>query len=70
MNISTRTGDKGKTAMLKGVRVPKYHPAIEAVGTLDEAIAYLSLARATSNDSSIKSLLRMVQKHLYILGAE
>ena len=70
MHISTRTGDKGKTGLLNGIRVPKYHGAIEAVGTLDEAIAFLSLAKATSSDSSNKSLIQLAQKNLYVLGAE
>jgi cob(I)alamin adenosyltransferase len=70
MKITTKTGDQGKTALLHGDRVPKYHPAIEAVGVLDEANAFLSLAGAASTGRCIKNLIGVIQKHLSTLGAE
>lgn len=36
MSVSTRKGDNGYTSLLRGERVPKYHPVTEAGGTLDE----------------------------------
>lgn len=42
MSIVTRTGDQGSTSLYHGERVPKHHPRIEAVGTLDELNAVLA----------------------------
>lgn len=45
MKIYTKTGDKGSTSLIGGARVPKYHPRIEAYGTVDELMAFVSLLR-------------------------
>ena len=45
MKIYTRTGDKGMTSIIGGTRLPKYHPRIEAYGTIDELIAWIGLLR-------------------------
>jgi cob(I)alamin adenosyltransferase len=70
MGISSKKGDSGYTSLLRGERVPKYHPVTEAVGTLDEANAQLGLARASSKEKRIKRILLQVQKHLFIIGGE
>ena len=44
-NVYTRGGDKGKTSLLGGTRVPKHHPRIEAYGTVDELMAHTALLR-------------------------
>jgi cob(I)alamin adenosyltransferase len=41
MKIYTKTGDLGFTSLLGGKRVPKNHPRLMAIGTLDELNAYL-----------------------------
>lgn len=43
MKIYTKTGDKGATSLIGGKRVPKYHPRIEAYGTVDELMAFIAL---------------------------
>ncbi|MFW6020089.1 MAG: cob(I)yrinic acid a,c-diamide adenosyltransferase [Bacteroidales bacterium] len=43
--IYTKQGDKGKTSLLGGSRVSKYHEKIEAYGTLDELNAFIGLLR-------------------------
>jgi cob(I)alamin adenosyltransferase len=45
MKIYTKTGDRGETSIIGGKRLPKYHPRIEAYGTLDELIAWIGLLR-------------------------
>ena len=35
--IYTKTGDKGTTSLVGGVRVPKTHIRLEAYGTVDES---------------------------------
>ena len=70
MGVSTKKGDSGYTSLLRGERVPKYHPITEAGGTLDEANSVLGLARAESKEKRIKRIILQVQKHLFIIGAE
>jgi cob(I)alamin adenosyltransferase len=79
--IYTKTGDKGKTSLIGGTKVPKSHIRIESYGTVDElnsCIGLLSdeLAAATSFkdypvqllDRSIK-MLRDIQDRLFTIGA-
>ena len=70
MHISTKKGDAGYTSLLGGERVPKHHLVIETVGTLDETISLLGLARASSKEKRTKGIILQVQKHLFIIGAE
>ena len=69
-SIATRTGDDGTTGLLYGQRVPKDHPQIEAVGSLDEFNAALGLARATGSDSSARGALEQIQRDLVALMGE
>ena len=43
--VYTKTGDKGKTGLVNGARVPKNHPRIEAYGTVDELNAIIGIIR-------------------------
>jgi len=45
MPIFTRGGDKGRTSLAGGVRVPKNHVRIEANGAIDEANSFIGLLR-------------------------
>ncbi len=66
----TRTGDDGTTGTLGKTRLPKYHPRIEAIGTLDETTATLGLARSLSHSPEVSTILIQVQRDLYNLMAE
>ena len=66
-SIATRTGDDGTTSLLYGQRVPKHHPQIEAVGTLDELNVALGLARAAGAD---RAVLEPIQRDLIALMGE
>lgn len=68
--IYTRTGDDGTTGRLYGGRMSKADPAAEAVGTTDEAVAILGLARAFAGDASLRSGLLRIQQELFVLGAD
>lgn len=70
MRIYTKFGDKGNTALLGGVVVPKNHPRVEAYGAVDELNAVLGLAIAFGTDQKINDSLAGVQKDLFIIGAE
>jgi ATP:cob(I)alamin adenosyltransferase len=50
MAIFTRGGDKGRTSLAGGIRVPKNHPRVEANGALDEANCFIGLLRVKLGD--------------------
>ncbi|HTX92122.1 MAG TPA: cob(I)yrinic acid a,c-diamide adenosyltransferase [Anaerolineales bacterium] len=68
--LYTRKGDDGTTGSLGKDRLPKYHPRIEALGTLDEASAAIGLARAASTAAQTGPILVEVQRDLYAIMAE
>jgi cob(I)alamin adenosyltransferase len=74
-SIATRTGDDGTTGLLYGQRVPKDHPQIEAVGTLDELNASLGAAKASlpaagARAQETRVLLERIQRLLVALMGE
>ncbi|WP_022727836.1 cob(I)yrinic acid a,c-diamide adenosyltransferase [Fodinicurvata sediminis] len=69
--IYTRGGDKGKTSLASGRRVPKHDLRVTAYGTVDEANAVLGLLLAEDGlVDSERSLLVRVQNDLFDLGAD
>jgi cob(I)alamin adenosyltransferase len=66
----SRSGDDGYSGILGEGRVPKYHPRLEAVGTVDEASAALGLARSVCRLPRIAELILVIQRDLYHLMAE
>jgi cob(I)alamin adenosyltransferase len=66
----TRYGDDGYTGVIGSGRVPKYHPRIEALGTLDEATAVLGLARSQSQSQRNITLVKTIQHDLYHIMSE
>ena len=67
--IYTKTGDKGTTSLVGGTRVPKFHPRVEAYGTVDELNAHIGLLAEMikSADSSQYKLLKEAQRNLFIV---
>ncbi|MBE9517001.1 MAG: ATP:cob(I)alamin adenosyltransferase, partial [Bacteroidetes bacterium] len=55
--IYTKGGDKGKTSLIGGRRVPKYHARIEAYGTVDELMAHTTMLRDLVKDVQIRDEL-------------
>lgn len=64
MKIYTKTGDKGTTSLIGGKRVAKYHPRIEAYGTVDELISNIGLLRDQNIDDETKHFLINIQDRL------
>jgi cob(I)alamin adenosyltransferase len=62
--IYTKTGDKGKTSLIGGRRVPKYHIRIEAYGTADELNSYIGLIRSHKINKHDKDVLLEIQNRL------
>jgi cob(I)alamin adenosyltransferase len=69
MKIYTKTGDKGKTSLIGGKRVPKYHQRIEAYGTIDELISYIGLIRDQEISQDIKNNLIEIQDKLMVCAS-
>jgi len=69
VKIYTKTGDKGETSLLGGVRVSKADPRVEAYGEVDEANAAIGSARAIGVPSDIDAALEWIQRDLFALGA-
>jgi cob(I)alamin adenosyltransferase len=68
--VYSSSGDDGYTSLLGETRVPKYHPQPEAYGSVDEASAFLGLARAWTNSTQVASITEEIQQDLHHLMAE
>ncbi len=69
-SIATRKGDDGTTSLLYGQRVPKDHPQIEAVGTLDELNVTIGAAKAARPPGTDAAPLEAIQRDLIALMGE
>jgi cob(I)alamin adenosyltransferase len=67
--IYTRGGDKGKTSLGDGSRVPKQSARVAAFGTVDEANAAIGLARLHARPEA-DAMLARIQNDLFDLGAD
>jgi len=63
--VYTKTGDKGKTSLSGGTRVPKYHPRIDAYGILDELNSFIGLLRDSIDNTKINDFLIEVQNRVF-----
>lgn len=71
MRIYTRKGDDGTTGLYFGGRVGKDAAVVEAYGSVDEAQAFLGLARAEAErGSELDELLVDVERDLWVLMAD
>ncbi|WP_165311461.1 cob(I)yrinic acid a,c-diamide adenosyltransferase [Vibrio ziniensis] len=70
MGIYTKTGDKGTTSLVGGVRIAKTDIQVEAYGTVDELNANISVAQKLATVENTKQLLDSIQYQLFYIGAE
>lgn len=71
MRIYTRRGDDGTTGLFLGGRLRKDEASVAAFGTVDEAQAFLGLARAEAEPGSeLDGLLVSLERDLWVLMAE
>ena len=71
--IYTRTGDTGETGLGTGARLPKHHPRITAVGSVDETSSFIGIARlhaAAAGLAAMDADLARIQNDLFDLGAD
>lgn len=71
MKVYTGGGDKGKTSLFSGERVPKHHIRIEAYGDLDELNSVLGavIAHLPKEESAVCEDLKGIQSNLFLAGA-
>jgi len=67
--IYTKTGDKGSTSLIGGVRVPKNHIRIESYGTVDELNSFIGMVNDMCANEQISGWLREIQDRLFTLGS-
>jgi cob(I)alamin adenosyltransferase len=70
VKIYTKTGDKGKTALFGGKRVPKDAPRIEVCGTIDELSSMIGVCRSANSVKAIDAILAEIQTDLFSLGTD
>ena len=69
LKIYTKTGDKGMTSLIGGVKVPKSHLRIEAYGTVDELNSWIGFVNDQLPGKEIKELLKEIQDRLFTIGS-
>ncbi|KAF0138532.1 MAG: meaD [Rhodospirillaceae bacterium] len=71
--IYTRGGDKGKTSLSTGQRIPKHDIRVQTYGTVDETNAAIGLVRLHTRGPALAdmgAMLMRVQNDLFDLGAD
>jgi len=66
--IPTRTGDNGTTGLADGSRLPKNHPRIVAIGSVDELNSQLGVLLAETLPGEVRAELLRIQNDLFDLG--
>ena len=69
LKIYTKTGDKGKTSLIGGTKVPKSHIRIESYGTVDELNSFIGLLNDQVSDSPSNLVLKEIQDRLFTIGS-
>lgn len=67
MKIYTKTGDTGSSGLFGGERVPKYHPRLEAYGTIDELNSHIGLL--ATQWPQVADQLMEIQRMLFTIGS-
>jgi len=67
--IYTKTGDKGKTSLIGGTKVPKNDIRIDTYGTVDELNCWIGLVNDQLNDEEFKNELKEIQDRLFTIGS-
>ncbi|MBS9775818.1 MAG: cob(I)yrinic acid a,c-diamide adenosyltransferase [Fusobacterium sp.] len=66
--IYTKRGDKGETDLLGGSAARKDSLKVDSYGSVDEAAAFIGVARYYTKNKIIKERLRDIQNKLLVLG--
>ena len=69
MKVYTKTGDKGQTSLIGGIRVPKCCERLESYGTIDELNSQIGLLITYCTDPDDSAFLVDVQSKLFVVGS-
>lgn len=67
--VYTKTGDKGTTALVGGMRVAKSHVRLDAYGTIDELNSFLGSLICEIEEEDILKVLSFIQHKLFTVGS-
>ncbi len=67
--IYTKTGDKGSTSLIGGVRVLKNNIRIEAYGDVDELNSFLGMVSDMAMLPQVSAWIKEVQDRLFTIGS-
>jgi len=67
--VYTRTGDKGTTSLIGGVRIKKSDIRLEAYGTVDELSSHLGLLASIMEQGPERDLIIRTQNNLFCVGS-
>ena len=70
MKLYTKTGDKGQTGLIGGVRVSKDDARVACYGDVDELNATVGLAVSCCGDDGLREILHAIQSDLFVLGTQ
>lgn len=68
--IYTKLGDDGSTGLLFGGRTSKNDPLVDTIGTVDEAVSALGIARAGCTDPTLAAQILCLQRELFVVSAD
>ncbi len=69
MKIYTKTGDKGTTSLIGGVKVSKANLRIEAYGTVDELNSWIGYVNDSLKPKHGGKVLKEIQDQVFIVGS-
>lgn len=69
MKIYTKKGDKGKTSLFDGTKVPKYNIRVDSYGSIDELNSLLGVCLSFVKQKPIRSELEKIQNDLLDIGS-
>lgn len=67
--VYTKTGDKGATSLVKGMRVSKTHVRLDAYGTIDELNSFVGWLSCAVDEEEHRAFLRYLQHRLFTVGS-
>ncbi len=69
-SIVTKIGDNGYTYPYSGDKLSKSDLKLEVVGTMDELVSFLGMAKSLIKNKKDKNLVEKIQKNLFVLGSQ
>jgi len=67
--IYTKTGDAGKTSLVGGTRVDKFHVRLNAYGTIDELNSFVGSLICEVKEEEALKVLSFIQHKLFTVGS-